>query len=183
MSLRCGKVLNLYSVEMSRIISPPPAQYLRTEAIRGGMDLLMFAHKSHLMHADGALAEQGLGRAHHRVLYIISRYPGGTVSQVLAFLGITKQSLGRIMKDLLGKEMVELRSGERDRRTKLIFLTARGRELEETLFNELHENMARAYSAAGKTAVEGYWTLMQHLMSPTAHENFVAFNQQPLKAE
>jgi DNA-binding MarR family transcriptional regulator len=147
------------------------------------MDLLMFAHKSHLTHADAALDAQGLGRAHHRVLYIVSRYPGGKVGQILAFLGITKQSLGRIMKDLIEKDMVELRPGERDRRTRLVFLTSKGRELEKALFNELHENMARAYDAAGKTAVEGYWTLMQHLMSPSAHENFTAFNQQPLKAE
>ena len=78
---------------MPKTISPPPAQYLRTDAIRGGMDLLMFAHRSSLSHADQALAEQGLGRAHHRVLYILSRNPGGTVKEILEFLGITKQSL------------------------------------------------------------------------------------------
>lgn len=161
---------------MSRIISPPPAQYLRADAIRGGMDLLLFAHRSHLRHADQALAEQGLGRAHHRVLYILSRNPGGTVTEILGFLGITKQSLGRVMKELQDRDMVEARVGKKDRRTKLIYLTAKGYKLEKLLFDELHENMARAYAAAGESAVEGYWTLMQHLMSAAAHEDFITFN-------
>lgn len=166
---------------MPRTISPPAAQYLRTDAIRGGMDLLMFAHRSHLSHADQALAEQGLGRAHHRVLYILSRNPGGTVTEILEFLGITKQSLGRVMTDLKNNGMVEARPGERDRRTKLIHLTAKGYELEKVLFEKMHENMARAYAAAGEDAVGGYWTLMQHLMSPATHENFLTFNERSIK--
>jgi DNA-binding MarR family transcriptional regulator len=125
------------------------------------MDLLMFAHKSHLAHADEALADRGLGRAHHRVLYLLSRNPGGTVTNLLEALGITKQSLGRVMSDLRREELVETRVGERDRRTKLLFLTNKGAELESSLFNELHDNMARAYAAAGEEAVKGYWWLRQ----------------------
>lgn len=166
---------------MPRIISPPPAQYLRTDAIRGGMDLLMFAHRSHLLQADKALAEHGLGRAHHRALYILSRNPGGTVTEILGLLGITKQSLGRVMKDLQNKGMIEARPGESDRRNKLIHLTAKGYELEKVLFDRMHDNMARAYAAAGEDAVGGYWTLMQHLMSPVTHENFLTFNERPAK--
>ena len=162
---------------MNRIISPPPAQYLRTEAIRGGMDLLMFAHRSHLAHADAALAERGLGRAHHRVLYFLSRKPGATVKELLEVLGITKQSLGRIMKDLLRGDMVEVKAGELDRRTRLLHLTIKGSDLEHELFDELHGNMARAYAAAGEKSVEGYWALMQHLMNPEAHTNFLSFNE------
>ena len=162
---------------MPRIISPPPAQYLRTDAIHGGMDLLMFAHQSHFAHADGTLAEHGLGRAHHRVLYILSRKPGGTVTDLLNILGITKQSLRPITKYLEEKDMVESRSGETDRRTKILYLTSKGKDLENTLSNELYVNMSRAYAAAGKASVEGYWALMQHLMSPAAHKNFLLFNE------
>ena len=162
---------------MLKTISPPPAQYLRTDAIRGGMDLLMFAHKSHLAHADDALAERGLGRAHHRVLYFLPRKPGGTVTDLLDILGVTKQSLGRVMKDLQERDMVQSRPGERDRRTRLLYLTTKGLELESRLFDELHENMSRAYAAAGEKSVEGYWALMQHLMSPAAHANFLMFNE------
>ena len=124
---------------MNRIISPPPAQYLRTEAIRGGMDLLMFAHRSHLAHADAALAERGLGRAHHRVLYFLSRKPGATVKELLEVLGIAKQSLGRIMKDLLRGDMVEVKAGELDRRTRLLHLTSKGSDLEHQLLTNFME--------------------------------------------
>jgi DNA-binding MarR family transcriptional regulator len=161
---------------MHDIIAPPSAQFLRSDAIRGGMDLLMFAHKSHLAHADEALAERGLGRAHHRVLYLLSRMPGGTVTNLLEALGITKQSLGRVMSDLRREELVETRVGERDRRTKLLFLTSKGAELESKLFDELHDNMARAYAAAGEEAVRGYWSMLQHLMDGSTHQRFLEFN-------
>ncbi|RYF21818.1 MAG: MarR family transcriptional regulator [Oxalobacteraceae bacterium] len=161
---------------MHDIIAPPSAQFLRSDAIRGGMDLLMFAHRSHLAHADEALAERGLGRAHHRVLYLLARNPGGTVTNLLGALGVAKQSLNRVMNDLRREELVETRVGERDRRTKLLFLTSKGVELEGSLFNELHNNMARAYAAAGEDAVRGYWTMLQHLMDSATHQRFLAFN-------
>lgn len=159
-----------------RIITPPPAQYLRTEAIRGGMDLLMFGHKSHLSRADEALAAKGLGRAHHRVLYVVARRPGESVGALLDALGITKQSLGRVLRDLTKQHLIETRTGERDRRTKLLHLTAEGEALEHELFDQLHANMSRAYADAGEHAVIGYWTLMQHLMDAGSHGHFLAFN-------
>jgi hypothetical protein len=58
---------------MTQSIKPPPAQYLRDDVIRGGMDLLLFAHKAHLRHADVELEKIGLGRAHHRCLYFVAR--------------------------------------------------------------------------------------------------------------
>lgn len=140
------------------------------------MDLLMFTHKSHLARADKALAERGFGRAHHRVLYFVSRKPGETVTGLLEILGIAKQSLARVMRDLTDQGMIEARAGVKDRRLKHLFLTEEGARLEHELFDELHQNMARACSAAGEQAVRGYWTLMQHLMDPATHSQFVAFN-------
>lgn len=161
---------------MTQPIAPAAAQYLRADAIRGGMDLLMFAHKSHLALADDALAARGLGRAHHRVLYMLSRRPGENVTALLNTLGITKQSLSRVLRELTEQGLIEGRTGERDRRTRLLFLTEEGAVLEHQLFEQLHANMARAYAAAGETAVNGYWVLMQHLMDENAHGHFLAFN-------
>lgn len=79
--------------------------------------------------------------------------------------------------------MVETKTGECDRRTKLLYLTNKGYALENELFNELHENMARAYAAAGVKSVEGYWCLMQHLMSPVAHASFLIFNEVSYKID
>jgi DNA-binding MarR family transcriptional regulator len=162
---------------VTKPIVPTSAQFLRTHAIRGGMDLLMFAHKSHLNRADVSLAAQGLGRAHHRALYILSRQPGGSVTDLLGILGITKQSLNRVLRELTSKGLLEARIGRQDRRKKMLYLTEKGAALEHELFDQLHDNMARAYAAAGETAVAGYWTLMQHLMDDTAHGHFLAFNE------
>ncbi|KKI19764.1 MarR family transcriptional regulator [Sphingomonas sp. 179-I 2A4 NHS] len=157
---------------MTAPLLPPPAQYLRDDAIRGGMDLMFFAHRSHLAHVDTELAKQNLGRAHHRVLYFLGRHPEISVSELLDVLSVTKQSLGRVMRDLMDRGLVSGRVGERDRRQKLLSLTDKGRALENALFEHLRSNMANAYQAAGETAVTGYWIVMQQLMRAEAREQF-----------
>ena len=157
---------------MAEPIKPPAAQFLRDDVIRGGMDLLLFAHKSHLRHADGELGALGLGRAHHRALYFLGGYPEISVSELLDVLCVSKQSLGRVMRDLMDRGLVCGRVGERDRRQKLLSLTDKGRALENALFEHLRSNMANAYQAAGETAVTGYWIVMQQLMRGEAREQF-----------
>jgi DNA-binding MarR family transcriptional regulator len=168
---------------MLQPITPPPAQYLRDDVIRGGMDLLLFAHKSHLRHSDDALERLGLGRAHHRCLYFIARQPDLTIGHLLALLGVTKQSLNRVLRELIDRGLVEQRSGDSDRRQRLVRLTAQGAQLEQRLFDGLHDNMSRAYAASGEDAVRGYWTLMQNLMSEDAHRQFTAFHATPTPAD
>lgn len=136
------------------------------------MDLLFFAHRSHLAHADAELAARKLGRAHHRVLYFVGRYPDLSVSDLLKILGVTKQSLGRVMKDLSERGLIDARPGTRDRRQRLLTLTREGQDLETGLFEDLRRNMARAYQEAGEGAVAGYWMLMQHLMHDDARDQF-----------
>ncbi|WP_375286220.1 MarR family winged helix-turn-helix transcriptional regulator [Sphingomonas sp.] len=109
------------------------------------MDLLFFAHRSHLAHADAELAARKLGRAHHRVLYFVGRYPDLSVSDLLKILGVTKQSLGRVTKDLSERGLIDARPGTRDRRQRLLTLTREGQDLETGLFEDLRRNMARAY--------------------------------------
>lgn len=157
---------------MTAITLPPPEQFLRDDVIRGGMDLMFFAHTRHLAHADAQLAGLGLGRAHHRVLYFLARKPDITVGDLLAILGVTKQSLGRVVKDLTQKRLLIARPGDEDRRQRLLSLTAEGRALEGELFDDLKQNMARAYSASGGAAVAGYWTVTQNLMGEEARALF-----------
>lgn len=162
---------------MNEPVRPAPAQYLREDSIRGGMDLLLFAHKSHLRKSDDELAELKLGRAHHRVLYFVARRPGMTVANLLDLLGITKQSLNRIQKDLLARGLIVQDVGKQDRRQRLLRLTPEGQKLEQRLFDDLHDNMLRAYTEAGEAAVNGYWLLMQALMSPEARAQFASFHR------
>jgi DNA-binding MarR family transcriptional regulator len=154
------------------ILLPPKGQYLREEAIRGGMDLLFFVNTRHLKRVDEKLASLGLGRAHHRVLYFVARKPDLNVSELLAILDITKQSLGRVSRELVDNGLVEMRTTDRDRRQRLMRLTPEGERLEAELFDQLHENVARAYADAGADAVGGFWIVMQHLMGAEGRSQF-----------
>ncbi|WP_294236055.1 MarR family transcriptional regulator [uncultured Sphingomonas sp.] len=140
------------------------------------MDLLLFAHKSHLNHSDKELAKLGLGRAHHRCLYFVARQPDLSVAQLLALLGVTKQSLGRVLSVLVERDLIRQRQGDKDRRQRLLRLSPAGEALEQRLFADLRENMSRAYAASGEEAVLGYWTMMQNLMSAEAQQQFATFH-------
>lgn len=157
---------------MTDLVTPPREQYLTEDAIRGGMDLLFFINTRHLRRADEKLADIGLGRAHHRVLYFLARKPDQSVSDLLALLAVTKQSLGRITKDLSAAGLIETNVGLRDRRQRLLRLTSEGAALESDLFQELRANVARAYAAAGAQAVSGFWVFAQHLIGDEGREQF-----------
>lgn len=144
------------------------ALFLRDTAIRRGMELMMFAQTRFVRTADEKLAEMGLGRAHHRALYFIGRCPDITVGDLLSLLGVTKQSLGRVMKDLVDRNLVCMRAGDVDRRQRLLRLTEAGAALENALFEEQRDRMAKAYSYAGQEAVAGYWAVMEALIPPDA---------------
>src|SRR3546814_10017836 len=86
--------------------------------------------------------------AHYRALYFIARQPGLAISDLLALLGITKQSLGRVLKELEARALLTTRPGGRDRRQKELRLTAEGRQLEVAIFAALRDAMSRAYTHA-----------------------------------
>lgn len=138
--------------------------FLREPELRRGLELLYFGN-SHITRAiDRGLAAQGLGRAHHRALYFIARKPDMTVSELLALLAITKQSLGRVLSDLAERGLVDTRPGERDRRQRLLRLTAEGLALETELFDALREKLSAAYARAGQHAVGGFWAVLEGLI-------------------
>ncbi len=147
------------------MLSPAASpHFLREAEIRRGVELLYFGY-SHLTRAiDEKLATQGLGRAHHRALYFIARQPDLTVSDLLKLLAITKQSLGRVLNDLAGRELVESQPGRTDRRQKLLRLTGSGRALEAELFGSLRTKMSEAYGNAGPGAVTGFWHVLEGLI-------------------
>lgn len=128
------------------------------------MELLYFGY-SHLTRSiDEGLAQEGLGRAHHRALYFIARKPDMTVSELLSLLAITKQSLGRVLNELADRKLVETRPGERDRRQRLLRLTAEGSKMERELFEAARIQMAAAYASAGQNAVSGFWAVLEGLV-------------------
>jgi DNA-binding MarR family transcriptional regulator len=93
------------------------------------IELMFFAYRDFVQDADRLLEAYGFGRAHHRVLHFVSRKPGLTIAELLDILKITKQSLNRVLKELLGKGYVEMSMGVNDRRQRLLYPTARGNDL------------------------------------------------------
>lgn len=140
------------------------AQFLREPELRRGIELLYFGHSHLTRSVDEGLAAQGLGRAHHRALYFIARKPDLTVSELLAMLAITKQSLGRVLNELTDRKLVETRPGERDRRQRLMRLTPEGRAMESGLFEAIRAKMSEAYASAGQDAVSGYWAVLEGMI-------------------
>ncbi|MCW5772618.1 MAG: MarR family transcriptional regulator [Rhodospirillaceae bacterium] len=137
--------------------------FLRDEELREGLDLLFLATRDLTAEADAILAKQGLGRAHHRALYFIGRRPGLTVSELMAILGITKQSLGRVLKDLAAKGMLQSKVGPTDRRERRLALTEAGLAMEQALSAPQRALMATAYRNAGAEAVNGFRTVLAGL--------------------
>lgn len=97
------------------------------------MGLFFFAYRDFVGDADALLERQGFGRAHHRVLYFVNLKPGMPVADLLDILKITKQSLARVLRQLIDNGYIEQKTGSADRRQRLLFATARGREFFETL--------------------------------------------------
>ena len=134
--------------------------FLRDEDLRQGLDLLFFASRDLAAEADAALEREGLGRAHHRALYFIGRHAGLSVSDLMAILGITKQSLGRVLKDLFAKGLAVQAIGTDDRRERRLTLTEKGQAFEMALTAPQRALMANAYRAAGAEAVAGFRTVL-----------------------
>ena len=142
--------------------------FLREEQMRLAQDLMFFAYRDFTGAADGLLGELGLGRAHHRALHFIGRAPGMTVGELLGILRITKQSLARVLTQLVEQGYVEQSAGHLDRRQRLLRLTEAGQALERRLFERQRERLVAAYRDAGGPAVEGFRRVMRGMMDEDA---------------
>lgn len=142
--------------------------FLTDEQLRQGIEMMFFAYRGFTAYPDRILATHGYGRAHHRAIHFIGRKPGLTVSELLDILGVTKQSLNRVLRELVDNGLVESRIGKKDRRQRNLYLTAEGQGLEKELSNAQRQKMRRAYSAAGPEAVQGFRTVLNAMFEPEA---------------
>ena len=133
-----------------------------TEAV-ALVELLFFAYRDFVSDPDHMLEGLGFGRAHHRVLHFIGRDPGMTVAGLLDILKITKQSLARVLKEVIDKGYVFQREGAVDRRQRLLHLTSKGEALRHAL---AAPQIARFQRAALETGGAGFQNLLLHLINP-----------------
>ncbi len=139
--------------------------FLREEELRQAMELLFYAYRDFTAEPDALLAAYGFGRAHHRVVYFVGRHPGITISQLLAILKITKQSLSRVLGQLIREGFVVQRADDADRRRRRLFLTDKGSELERKLTELQGRRIARAYRGAGAEAVAGFRNVLRGIIN------------------
>jgi DNA-binding MarR family transcriptional regulator len=118
------------------------------------VELLFFAYRDFTGGPDAVLEEYGFGRAHHRVLHFVHRNPGLRVADLLDILKITKQSLARVLKQLIDKGFIMQRAGNDDRRERRLFVTARGGRLAEKLSALQTQHLEAALAKAGPGAAE-----------------------------
>ncbi len=127
------------------------------------VELLFFAYRDFVADPDEILEGLGFGRAHHRILHFVGRDPGMTVASLLDILKITKQSLARVLKELIDKGYVFQKEGEVDRRQRLLYLTDTGEALRQKL---MAPQIARFQQAAAETGGAGLRDLLLHLINP-----------------
>src|SRR6476646_5373441 len=136
-------------------VSSEPA-FLREEEVRQGIELLFFAYRDFTAEPDAILEQYGFGRGHHRGGHFVGRHPQMTVGELLGILRITKQSLSRVLGQLVRQGFIAQRRGPDGRRQRPLERTDSGRELEGRLSAPQRARVAAAYRAAGIGAVAGF---------------------------
>jgi len=148
--------------------------FLTDEQLRRGIEAMFFAYRGFTADPDRILARHGLGRAHHRALHFIQRSPGTTVTHLIGVLGVTKQSLNRVLRQLVREGLVESRIGDGDRRERHLYLTEAGAALEGQLSDAQRARLRHAFRAAGPEAVAGFRRVLEAMMDPDMRAEFHA---------
>ena len=134
------------------------------------IELLFFAYRDFTGDADAILAEYGYGRAHHRVLHFITRYPGLRVADLLLILNITKQSLARVLRQLVEGGLVVQSAGDTDRRERRLHVTPAGRALMRRLVNASARRIRRATGLPGSGADAAIRRFLTAMIEPETRE-------------
>ena len=149
---------------------PPPA-----EPIWDIIELLFFAYRDFVSDPDDVLAKFNFGRAHHRVLHFVNRHPGMKVADLLDVLKITKQSLGRVLKQLIDQGYVLQKEGANDRRQRLLYVTPKGESLAMKLAGLQTARVARALAELGPNAHEAACRFLTAMVNADHRDSVLRF--------
>lgn len=153
--------------------------FLTDEQVRVGIEAMFFAYRGFTSDPDRILIGKAYGRAHHRAVHFIHRSPGTTVNNLLAILGVTKQSLNRVLRTLIADGLVASTVGRVDKRERHLHLTDAGAALERELSDAQRDRMRSAYRAAGPEAVAGFREVLEAMMDEDMRLQYVAMRDRP----
>lgn len=157
----------------AQVYSGESLLFLTDEQLRQGIEAMFFAYRGFTADPDRILGEMAYGRAHHRAVHFINRAPGTTVNNLLAILGVTKQSLNRVLRTLISDGLVESRVGTSDKRERHLFLTETGLQLEQQLSDAQRARMRSAFRDAGPEAVAGFKQVLEAMMDADMRRAYV----------
>lgn len=151
--------------------------FLTDEQLRQGIEAMFFAYRGFTADPDRILADMDYGRAHHRAVHFINRAPGTKVSNLLDILGVTKQSLNRVLRKLIEDGLVQSRVGRTDKRERHLYLTDDGRALERQLSDAQRARMRAAYRDAGPDAVAGFRKVLEAMMDAEMQASYTRLKE------
>ena len=152
------------------------------EPIWDVIELLFFAYRDFVSDPDHVLATLRFGRAHHRVLHFVNRNPGMKVADLLDILKITKQSLGRVLKQLVDEGYVEQKEGANDRRQRLLYVTPKGEALAMRLAGLQTERIAQALANLGPDSHEAACRFLAAMIDPAERDRVLKLVARPGRA-
>jgi DNA-binding MarR family transcriptional regulator len=164
----------IFSADVSRA-DPAAGPAGAREPIWDLIELLFFAYRDFVSDPDHVLEKFGFGRAHHRVLHFVNRNPGMKVADLLDILRITKQSLGRVLRELIDEGYVVQKEGPDDRRHRLLFVTPKGEQLAMKLAGLQTERITRALGALGPGAHEGARAFLAAMIDTDSRDGVLRF--------
>ena len=148
--------------------------FLTDAQLRKGIEAMFFAYRGFTADPDRILQNYAYGRAHHRAIHFIHRSPGTTVNNLLGILGVTKQSLNRVLRTLIADGLVESRIGTQDKRERHLYLTDSGKELESELSTAQRDRLRAAFRSVGPEAVSGFRQVLEAMMDTDMRHYFNA---------
>lgn len=149
------------------------------------IELLFFAYRNFVSDPDEILQGFGFGRAHHRVLHFVNRHPGMRVTDLLDILRITKQSLGRVLRELVDQGFIDSRAGASDRRQRLLYLTPKGEALTQEFVAIQSRRIRRALEESGGESRELVRRFLVAMIDPedrSSTEKLIARADQAVEA-
>ncbi|MEN3794448.1 MarR family transcriptional regulator [Fulvimarina sp. MAC3] len=149
-------------LEQAELIVSEPLETLGEVDFRF-IELMFFAYRQFTADADAILASYGFGRAHHRILHFVNRSPGITIAELLELLKITKQSLSRVLRQLIDEGFVAQLPGEEDRRQRRLYPTPKGRDLTLELSRQQSKRLDAAIAKIGPDGVGAVAHFLAHL--------------------
>ncbi|WP_333983382.1 MarR family winged helix-turn-helix transcriptional regulator [Ectopseudomonas khazarica] len=146
------------------------AQVMRNSAAQqAAMEAFFFGYQAFTAKPDEMLAKRGLSRVHHRILFFIAKYPGLNMSELLGYLGVSKQALNMPLRQLMEMHLVQSEAAADDKRKRLLAFTPEGAKLEQALRREQARLLQRAFAEVGEDAVQGW--LQVNLALASSHSN------------